>query len=494
MIKPSAIASFGLCLPLMALGQLDPSKPLPRYSVAPAVPANVESEAAAGSPETAEASEEATPAAIDLKPKPVQDISLRLRANYDYKKLGDDEDNDLYLYFYGSGRALWQGKLDFYTSMRQHTDYDTPVKSSLADDPLLDLDDVKSVSDDRIMQMYVDVHTVDKVYAFRGGRQYIEVADYLQLDGGQLMIRDDREFGGRVYFGHPVSYYTSVSGDYAGGLSFAGRPWDGNQSRLTLARYFDDSQDDYDQDYFVDIRQNVSDLSGARTRLSILNDEFRMAQVDMFYFSEDGETDFTLGGSYWGSFDAKTRVYSPLYATLGEQDPYTYLYARLNKEMIPSWIISPGASIRLAEESDSEYSNRDYSNYDIALIFSPNRAFNASVSLEYWEVNPYDSFWGLSGDIRYRKGRIWEIAGGATYAQYKYDTYSDFSYTVSGGQTVFSDNGTIMEESPYVKTYFIRGRWRLSKALTLRGQFDIEDNDVESDLAYRARASIEVRY
>lgn len=421
-------------------------------------------------------------------------VNARLRLEYQHRELSSEKDTDFYGRLYSGARDLYDGRLDLYLSGRLHTDFDETTTKSLADDPFVSIEDTSSVTEDRLLQAYADVHTRSRRLALRAGRQYVEIADYLQLDGGQVMVNENGPIGGRIYLGHPVSYYTSVSDDYAVGASVIGRPFTGNQSRFTYSRYSDDSEDGADNNYYVDVRQTISETLRARGQLSMLNDEYRMAQADLFYLSEDGETDLSVGGSYWGAFDANTRVYSPLYRVLGEMDPYTYLYSRLTQQIAPHWLLSPGVSIKIAEEGDNPQSNRDYENYDLTLIYQPNRTFNASIAAEYWVVDQADSFMGISGELRYRKGRVWEVSGGAHYAQYTYDTYSDFSYVSSGGRTVFSETGSVVEESPYVKTYFIRGKWRMIKWLTGRAQFDVEDDDTLEDLSYRARVSIEVRY
>jgi hypothetical protein len=449
----------------------------------------------------AEAAESAAPAEETASGKPETlsnrlkpRLSARLRIEYDYRTQGDASDSDLYGRFHGSADDLYDGHLDIYMSARLHADLDDSESASFAEDPYRDLDDADGVTEERLLQMYGDLHSRDKRAAIRVGRQYIDAADYLQLDGGQIMLNENGNVGGRVYVGRPVSYYTSVSDDYAAGVSLAGRPWEGNQTRLTLARYHDESEDGNDQNYYLDMRQRITDSSRLRGQLSVLNDEFRMGQADWFYYSLDGETDLAIGGSYWGAFDAETRAYSPLYNTLGEQDPYAFTYARLTQQIAPRWMLSPGVSLRFAEESDNAYNNRDYENYDITLIYEPSRSLSASLSLEFWTVEPDDDFFGLSGALRYRHGRIWEVSGGASFSEYTYDTYSDISYTVNGGQTVFSESGTVIQESPYVYTYFIRGKWRISRMYTLRLQFDIEDDDEAEDLAYRGRGSVEVRF
>jgi len=457
------------------------------------IPSTLAEEAAdEESTETESAAESKTPAPPPKGKQPV--VNARLRLEYQYRKLDEDKDTDFYGRLYSGARDLYDGRLDLYLSGRLHTDFDETTTKSLADDPFVSIEDTSVVTEDRLLQAYADLHNQSKKLSLRAGRQYVEVADYLQLDGGQVMVNENGPIGGRIYLGHPVSYYTSVSDDYAVGASVIGRPFAGNQSRFTFSRYSDDSEDGADNNYYLDVRQMVSETLRTRGQLSMLNDEYRMAQADMFYLSEDGETDFSLGGSYWGSFDANTRVYSPLYRVLGEMDPYTYVYSRLTQQIAPHWLLSPGLSIKMADEGDNPQSNRDYENYDLTLIYQPNRTFNASLAAEYWVVDQSDSFLGFSGELRYRKGRIWEVSGGAYYAQYTYDTYSDISYVSSGGQTVFSENGSIVEESPFVKTYFIRGKWRMIKWLTGRAQFDVEDDDMVEDLSYRVRVSVEVRY
>lgn len=421
-------------------------------------------------------------------------LSLRIRTEYEYRKSGDYTDNDLNTRVYAQGSDLYNGRLDLYASLRFYNDLDKPDTFSFADDPYTSVSDADGVDENRLMQLYADVHSRDKVAALRVGRQYVEIADFLHLDGAQILYNEKGALGGRVYYGQPVSYYTSVSGDEAGGISLIGRPWEGASLRATAGRYDDDSEDAADDHYFLDLRQQLTETMRARGQLSILNDEYRMGRLDTYYYSPDGVTDVSLGASYWGSFDARTRAYSPLYNALGEQDPYTYTYIRITRQIADHWYVSPGAAWRMLKDGDSTQNNRDYQKYDLALIYEPTRSLSASLSLEHWSVEDSDSFVGVSGDVRYRHGRDWEVSAGASYAEYNYDTYSDLSYSVSDGQVVFTDNGTVIEESPFVYTYFIRTKCKLGKHLTLRAQGDIEDDDTAEDLAYRFRGSVEVRF
>ena len=431
---------------------------------------------------------EPTPAAsYQVKPR----YEGRIRMEYDYRAEGSSHDADLTEYWYGSARDLENGRLDFYASGRLHTDLDG---SSVEDGTFRSTDDARGVTKNRLLQAYGDVHDPKGEMKLRLGRQYIDVADYLQVDGGQATFFENGPLGGRLYFGAPVSYYSSVSGDLAGGVSIVGRPWTGNSTRFTWADYYDDSESGSDQNYFIDLQQEVTDSVRTRGQLSVLNDKFRMAQLDGSYFAPDGNTDLHIGGSRWGEFDAKTRAYSPLYNQYGKQQPYSYLYSRVSYAFSPKWLLSPGVAARFADSGDQGFSNRDYRDYDLTLTYEPIKAVSSSVSLQYWDVDGGDSFLGLSGEVRYRYRRIWEVSAGSAYVDYSYQSYSDISYSINGGQTYFREDGTVTEKSPFSLTYFLRSKWNITRKLTLRFQGDIEDRKDAPDLSYRARGSVEVRF
>lgn len=433
------------------------------------------------------------PAAAQSNAAPVKArYEGRLRLDYDYRSQGSDKDNDFYEYWYGSARDLFGGRLDLYASGRSHQDLDRPASTSLADDQFLGLDNSEGVKEDRLLQLYADAHDRANRARIRIGRQYIDSSDYLHIDGVQAMLFEDGRLGAGGYYGNPVSYYTSLSGDHASGVWLSGKPWEGNRTKVTFARYAADNGES-DQNYFLESKQDLTEAARLSAQASVLNDEFRMARADFFYFAPGGATDFYCGGSRWGAFDAKTRAYSPLYNVLGRQEPSTYAYARVSQQLSPHFLVAPGVSCRFAEGDANEYANRSYNDYDIVLTFEPNKKISASVSLDYWDMSGGDSFLGVSGEIRYRHARIWEISLGTSYSDYTYNSYSDISYSMNGGQTVFSEDGTVRVENPYSYTYFIRMKWNLTRKLTLRLQGDIEDDSTSSDLGYRGRASIEVR-
>lgn len=416
----------------------------------------------------------------------------RLRADYDYRTQGDAKDSDLYGYWYGEYSQLFNNRLDLYSSARLHSDLDSDSNSSFADNYFLSVEDNDDVTETRILQLHLDVHDANDKARLRLGRQYVDIADYIHIDGGQVMLFEQGKLGGRAYFGTPVRFYAEDTDDSAGGLSVVGRPWEGNRSRATIA-FYDDGDAASDNDLFLDFQQDITENSRTRAQASILNGDFRMARLDCYFNAEDGLTDLALGGSHWGEFDAETLQYSPIYGILGEQSPYSQLYARLNRNLSQSFLVSPGASFRFVDDSEG-VANSGYSDYDLTFIYEPDRSFNTSLSVEYWDTEEGDDFMSLGGELRYRYQKIWEISSGADYIEYTYDTYSDISYSINGGQTFFSGDGTVIRRTPDAYTYFLRARWNVTPTLVLRLQGEIEDAKDESDLGLRGRGSIEVRF
>jgi len=109
-------------------------------------------------------------------------------------------------------------------------------------------------------------------------------------------------------------------------------------------------------------------------------------------------------------------------------------------------------------------------------------------------VDGGDSFLGLSGDVRYRYRRLWEVSIGSAYVDYTYQSYSDLSYSLNGGSTVLHADGSVTQENPYTLTYFLRTKWNVSRNLVLRLQGDLEDRKDAADLSYRCRGSVEVKF
>ena len=366
----------------------------------------------------------------------------------------------------------------------------------LATDPLFNgLQNAPGVNENRVLQAYLDVNDKPDDMQLRLGRQYIDVADYLTIDGAQAILFENSDLGGRLYFGAPVSYYSPQTTHVAFGGSVVGTPWEGNRTRLTYSQYGDDNGNTSDRNYFADMRQEIVPGVMARGQVSILNDMFRMGSLDFSCFTPDGDTDLFFGGSRWGAFDANSLAYSPFLQQLGTLEPYSYFYARLSQALTRTLSLSPGVAYRVADSGDSQtdFSNRSYGDYDLTLTYEPNRVLSSSLSVQYWDVSSGDSFVGLSGEVTYRDPKVWEVAVGCEYAAYSYNYYTDITYTGNGGQTQIGPDGTT-ETTPYAMTYFVRGKWNVTKSLALRAQCDLENDKSVSALGVWARASAEVKF
>lgn len=416
----------------------------------------------------------------------------RIRMDYEFRSQDGQQESDLYSYFSGGVHNMGHGWLDVYMSGMAFQDLSRhPNSSSLATNMFAGLDDANGVRNFRLFQLYGDLHDPAGNVHLQAGRQYLDVADYILVDGGQLLLFENEQIGGRVFYGKPVSFYTSQADDTAYGLSVVGRPWDGNRTRLTYARV-SSSQGTNDANYYIDSQQTFSDTVRGRVQASLLNDKFRMARADCYYFAPDGKTDAYIGASRWGAYDAATLAYSPLYDILGKQEPYSYAYARVSREVFPHVVVSPGVSWRRADGSSQPYNNQDYRDFDLTLTYEPVKAFSASLSGHYWALSGDSHFVGFSGDVRYRYDRQLEFSAGTSYVQYSYETYSDISYVSDGfGGVVATDDPTTGRESPNAYTYFLRARWKINRHLTFRAEGDVEKDSTASSLGYRARVSIE---
>jgi len=414
-----------------------------------------------------------------------------LRASYDYRSLGDYEDHDAYGFWHLRGRNLAEKRVEIYTSGRLHSDLDGT--SSDAYDPFGSIDD-GSKSDLRLLQFYVDIHDKKNQKALRYGRQYVDIADYIQMDGAQIRLFEQGDIGGRVFLGRPVSDYASVSGDLFMGASLVGRPWSGNQSRLTYARYEDDSESANDDHLFLDVKQQMSEEVRGRAYLSVMNEDVRMGGADLYYMSlSDRVLDAVLGVQRWGDYEAGSRAYSPLVDIMGDVEPYTTAYGRITTEVLTWLYLSPGAMVK--QPDDSDFTNRAFERYDLSFILEPADGLSTTIALEYWDVEDNDRFFGVSGDIRYRYRKLWELTLGAAYVDYTYLQLADYSVFTDDNPSpaiIQPLDGTRVERSPDAFTYYLRGKWNITENTALRISGEIEDDSDEEDLGYRVTTSVEV--
>ncbi len=423
-------------------------------------------------------------------------FSVENRLVYQYRSRDGDEDSDFYDYRHVRGRDLFDGQLDVYFSGRLHKDVDG-TGSSQARDPFAGVEDREAGWEDQIYQLYGDMHDSARRFGLRLGRQYIEAADWLHIDGGQLRLFEKSSLRAEGFFGRPVSYYSGTSGDWTGGVSLEGRPATGSRVRVGYVRYEDDSADQDDDRYTLDVWQRFGDEVRAHGRLSLLDERFHKASLDFIYISRDGLTDAVLGIRHWGGSQGESREYSPLYSVLGELEPYTFLSGRWTVALNNWCSVSPGATFRLVESDKRDARNRQYGNYDLTLIFEPDRRWTVSVVSQYWDVSGSDRFWGLTGEVEYRPSKLWRAAVGTAYLDYEYRRDSNYGYSFENGDIQGSFDGSthyVTTISPDAYTVYAQARIELTRWLSLKAGGEIEDNSEEDDLLYGLRTSFVVRF
>jgi hypothetical protein len=404
-------------------------------------------------------------------------FSLTNRLVYDFRSVGGDSDSDIYAYWNLRGRDLLSGKMEFYFSGRLHRDVDG-TSSSLSDDLLVSVEDVDSYKKDQIYQLYIKLRDPKNRYMLKLGRQYVEDAGWLHMDGGLLKLYEKEKINGSIFLGKPVSYYSSSSDDWTTGYSLIMRPWNANKIRLTYVYYKDDYADQNDELYTFDMWQRFGEQIRAHGRLSFLDYDFENAGIDCFYVSPERFFDVLLTLNRWGSLNSGTRQYAPLSSVLGKRESYTVVTARSNFFLKPWLSISPGMSIRLVDESKKDDRNRQFTYYDITFNTVLNKQWTASVTGNYWDVSEGDSFFGITGEVDYHPSKRWSVAAGTAYLDYDYDS-------------ALADNSS--ELSPDVYTLYADIKYIINKSLSLRVKFELEDNSVESSDSVRIRTSLTAR-
>jgi len=423
-------------------------------------------------------------------------FSLENRLTYRLRSQEGDSDSDFYDYRVLRASDLLDGRLDAYFSGRLHRDLDGTTHA-LAKDPFVSVEERDEGWEDQIYQLYADLHPPEREFGLRVGRQYVEQADWLHIDGGQLRLFDKGPLRAKGFFGRPVSYYSPTSGDWTGGVSLEGRLGRDSRMRLGYVRYEDDSLEQDDDRYVLDAWQRFGDEIRTHGRLSFLDDRLQTASLDFIYFSLDGKFDAVLGVRHWGGFEGESLEYSPLFNVLGELEPYTYVSGRCTMA-VNAWLsVSPGAAGRFVRGSSRDARNRQYGNYDLTLIFEPDRQWTISVAGQYWDVSGDDRFWGLTGEIEYRPSRIWQASVGTAYLDYEYHRNSDYGYSFENGDIRGGFDGTtnyVTSISPDAYTVFARAKVKLTEWVSLRVDGEIEDDSGEDDLFYGLRTSLVLRF
>ncbi|MEW6220053.1 MAG: hypothetical protein AB1634_11040 [Thermodesulfobacteriota bacterium] len=423
--------------------------------------------------------------------KPV--VTVENRLGLALRAAGGSQDSDLYDHWLVRGSGWAGGHLDGAFSGRLHKDLDSTDRS-LGSDLFVGVEDRRQGWAEQIYQLWADLHTGDGRFGLRLGRQYLENAGALQIDGGLLRFFAGDPLDGELFFGRPVSYYSTTRDDWAGGAALGARLWPGGKLRLAYVAFRDREVDARDEQLLVEAWQRLAASWQARGRLMLLDAELAMAAAEARYGALAAGFDAWLRLEHWQGLGAMGNAYSPLQATLGDLAPFTVLSARCSKVLLPWLTVSPGVSGRFVAAGNRDLHNRQYGHADLTFLFTLTPAWTLSVSGEHWDVSGHDRFQGVSGQVSYRPGGLWDLSAGTAYLDYHYTQYADTSFALRPADVVIAADNSVVQVSPDAYTLFVRLRCRLTEAVSLRIHAELEDNSLESDTIYGLRTTLITRF
>ncbi len=424
--------------------------------------------------------------------KPLGDSSLFIenRAYYRYKSSGSYKDSDFYDYWHIGVNDYLAGTTDFYFSGLFHKDLDkTPL--SYADNIFVGSNDLKS--DLELYQLHGDIHTRDKLFGLRLGRQYIDWGGGSYVDGGLVRLSTRLPAELQIFYGNPVSFYGEADGDWSAGGALTIKPWRSNRSRIDYVLYYDNYNDKQDSRISLNAWQYWQEKNIAtHGRFRFLNGRYTDTTLDFSYNNRLRDLDLSMVLRHGAKLGEATTFNSPLFLIYGAREPYAMMSGRVNWFPLSSVLLSTGVTWRKVTGRNNTGSNRDYQHYDLSLTYSPSSAWDFSISGEKWDITHGDQFYGITGQIAYRKDP-WQISAGSSYAVYKYQRFIETSPLLA--QTLGEDAREVVSEfAPDSRTFFTSVRYRWNDYLDLKLKGEMEQNSEVDNNIYRVCAEIVFRF
>jgi len=396
---------------------------------------------------------------------------------YRSRWLDNESDRDLYQYWDVEVEELVPGSARGAFSLRLNSDLDGRVSSApgrgnyvFDRDPFYSVDDARNdIEYADLYTGYVDLYNGSPDGGFlRLGRQYLDEFDWIHADAAKLELPVTSWATLKGFFGQAVSFYSGHTDDWTGGVGLEIKPSYKNRWWLEYHRYEDDIADN--DSYALETWQSPWDGAWFHARFRGLDDDARDLSVNMSqYFAPWDLTLFLDYNRLFTRLEDESRQDSPFYRTaLLYQRPNDYYAIRFDKALPYNLGLSGGLGVQRVSENDQDYGNRDYEHGDVTLSFYPFPNWYYSLSGEWWNADPDNSFFGYSGEIGYRPNKCIDWAIGSSYGQYVF-RYEDETY------------GGLFRESPFVKTYYTSLRWKIDEQNQLRVNLDFEDDDLDND-------------
>lgn len=326
-------------------------------------------------------------------------LSLGLTTRYQLKMTEDMTNSKGFQYFRArlSEARLGSGIMALNVNMRVGVDFnmdrDNPREYYVFYDGL----DVEAGGRNAAYRLYmanIELDEVIKNTRIVLGRQYLDNLGQYKIDGADLAYGFfDDKLTARVFYGLPVSYYSNLKTQVAGG-AFDLKLFD-DMTRLRVEYNYFISDD-------ADFQKNANVLRGRLDqRVLFANVYGEVAQIEnatVYGVGADGMVDMTgTGFSVYlkGQYDRNDEDLNPYIAAFddiaGRQSQYLMWGVQLYQGITPYFMVGAGFETRF--NYDEYYGDRDYyrvyGNIDFINIFPDNFI---SIIADYYTVPSYENY------------------------------------------------------------------------------------------------------
>lgn len=413
------------------------------------------------------------------------DLSGSLHTSYYFRNNGSVDDHDFTSYLSLRGKDVWKDRIDAGVSLLWHQDLDGEGNNRT--DPFIDLDQANS-QNVRLFTAYADVKDIGfDDSRLRLGRQYFEKVDHVHLDGVSYQFEPVDRLDIGIFGGRPVSFYSSNDGEAIYGFHSA---YQFTPQTKAAARYYRYDADGFHDDLgaiefwhlFTPNIQSYIEFSMLDANPYILQADF-LARCDAI----DLDTTVQIVHLFEDVAD-HTINFNPVFPLLNSYEPFTRGSVYAVKGMGQYWGLTGGIDVREAGSTNvvTDNTNRDYRRYSAGAEFYPLENLTISVSGEFWDVDPYDEFTGITGEVEYEPTKQWTLTAGLDYGEYVQEFRDEFLF--------FQGINNVFRVSPDVITYYGRVRWKPNQTVYSSLLVEVEDNDINPDEYYSVRLEVGIRF
>jgi hypothetical protein len=319
---------------------------------------------------------------------------------------------------------------------------------------------------------YLDVHGAGPLDILRLGRQSIqETPEVAFFDGLRLESRDLGRFRTRLgaYGGMAVRLFEAQTADgLIGGTYVSSRLWKGARARLDWQRLYDGRDAGRESDLLgADAWQNLADCLNLHGHATAVDGTARDVRARATLTPPTW--DLMVQATYYQLFETQRDAIleaDSFFPLLGVQVPYAEGRLLVSKDLGEEATIDLGVDVRrLTEQDETQPFNHEFERYygSVTVYDVAMKGSSLSLTGEYWQSDLSDTTSG-SLDATVPVGEKSKVSLGTAHYIYTYDP-------VTGS------------ERDDIQTYYIKARYKPSKAWRLGVEYQIEDDGV-TDIYY----------